>query len=395
MARFEIWLKTDLGKPMQVKALPGSLFTQDSRGHLVGVEVFDHGAAAALAGTVTGYILRADGVTVSVSGVLEGNRAYILLPPAAYAAAGQVQILIRLTEDGENGAITVLAACTTVVQRSRTEALADPEHVIPSLEQLLAQVSRMEAATDAAAEAIASADAAAERLEGLTVSAETLTPGSPAAAQVGVTEGHYHIALGLPRGETGEAAIITAVGTAYQQSDNGQTPPGGAWQESPMEPTPGRYLWTRTVLTWNSGQTTTLYTVARQGMDGQGAVSTVNGVSPDGSGNVQLPVDDAPVSGSAHLISSGAVAEAMRAIGARVITVDFGTVSSLPVTRSAAGITADMRAIAWEIGSPAAFIGDLTVTAAEGAVTLSGSVFAGAGSAVKITLCGNTDVTGT
>ena len=65
------------------------------------------------------------------------------------------------------------------------------------------------------------------------------------------------------------------------------------------------------------------------------------------------------------------------------ITVNFGTVSSLPVTKNVAGVMADMTAIACELGTPSAFTSDLTVSTGNGAVTLSGSIRGS--STVKIT----------
>lgn len=68
---------------------------------------------------------------------------------------------------------------------------------------------------------------------------------------------------------------------------------------------------------------------------------------------------------------------------ADAVTVDFGTVSSLPMTKAAPGVTADMLVAAHEFGNPAAFASDLTVTTGEGTVTLSGDL-AGS-STVKLT----------
>ena len=62
-------------------------------------------------------------------------------------------------------------------------------------------------------------------------------------------------------------------------------------------PVAGKYLWTRTVLTFNSGSPVTFYSVARYGIDGTGAVSSVNSVSPDGNGNVSLVANDIPTAG--------------------------------------------------------------------------------------------------
>ena len=56
------------------------------------------------------------------------------------------------------------------------------------------------------------------------------------------------------------------------------------------------------------------------------------------------------------------------------LTVDFGAISSLPITKSVPGVTADMTVDTWELGWPRAFISNLTVTTADGSVTLSGTM---------------------
>ena len=47
---------------------------------------------------------------------------------------------------------------------------------------------------------------------------------------------------------------------------------------------------------FNDGTTITAYSVSRYGIDGSGAVSTVNSISPDGNGNVALTGTDIPLS---------------------------------------------------------------------------------------------------
>lgn len=57
-----------------------------------------------------------------------------------------------------------------------------------------------------------------------------------------------------------------------------------------------------------------------------------------------------------------------------ILTVNMGTVSSLPKTVSNAKITADHVVIQAELGTPAAQTGDWTVTTSAGSVTLSGTI---------------------
>jgi len=158
LAVFETLLKSDLKKPVTVQALQGVVFTADSAGNRVTVEVTDGGSPAALSGTVTGYVIRADGGTLAVTGTLSGNKASIVLPASAYAVPGPMQIAIRLTAGSVK---TVLGACSGYVQRSTTDTVIDPGHVIPSLEELLAQIAVMEQATADAEAATSAANTAA------------------------------------------------------------------------------------------------------------------------------------------------------------------------------------------------------------------------------------------
>ena len=78
----------------------------------------------------------------------------------------------------------------------------------------------------------------------------------------------------------------------YQVGDSGTTPPTGAWQSDVPATPQGKYLWTRTVTTSNVAEPVTTYSVAHQGIDGAGTVSSVAGKSPDDSGNVPLTSAD-------------------------------------------------------------------------------------------------------
>lgn len=75
-------------------------------------------------------------------------------------------------------------------------------------------------------------------------------------------------------------------------SDSGTIVPSGSWlSEIPNVPQ-GKYLWTRTVLTFNTGNPVTSYSIARMGLDGTGSVSSVNTKPPDSTGNVKLTAAD-------------------------------------------------------------------------------------------------------
>lgn len=87
-----------------------------------------------------------------------------------------------------------------------------------------------------------------------------------------------YVSTGVPA--TGEMTVEVT----YQQGDSPAVPPTGAWLTSPPEVAQGKFLWTKILFSDN----TTGYSVARQGVDGTGAVVSVNGKS----GEVTLTTDD-------------------------------------------------------------------------------------------------------
>ena len=323
MPYFSDWQRIDLQHATNVKPLTGVLFSADSGANLFGAEIYDHGAPASLTGaSCIGYAIRADGSTVTVQGSVTDNKAYILLTGSAYSVPGTLDILIKVTVgSGDNMTKTGVAAWRATVVRSSTDTIVDPGHVIPSLEELLAQIAAMEAGTAAANAAATAAttaagnantkagladtaatraDAAAAALENMDASASTLTPGSDATAQITTVSGHYRALFGIPKGDTGAtgpAPQIASTVTTYQESSSGSTIPSGTWLNAIPNPlTQGMFLWTKSVITYDTGDTLTQYSISHQGLDGTGSVNSVDGVSPDASGNVALTANDIPIS---------------------------------------------------------------------------------------------------
>lgn len=98
------------------------------------------------------------------------------------------------------------------------------------------------------------------------------------------------------KGNTGDAATVKSRSVTYQVGSSGTTAPSGSWLQA-VPPVPqGQFLWTKTDVTFNTGDTITWYSVSRMGIDGTGAVSTVCGVDPDSGGNVPLTGADIPQS---------------------------------------------------------------------------------------------------
>ena len=98
------------------------------------------------------------------------------------------------------------------------------------------------------------------------------------------------------KGDTGDAASVTNKSVTYQIGASGTTAPSGSWLQAVPTVPQGQFLWTKTDVTFNTGDTITWYSVSRMGIDGTGAVSTVCGVDPDSGGNVPLTGADIPQS---------------------------------------------------------------------------------------------------
>lgn len=94
------------------------------------------------------------------------------------------------------------------------------------------------------------------------------------------------------KGDPGDPATLISTSVAYQVGDTGTIIPSGVWTSAiPVVPQ-GKYLWTRMVQQFNTGDPITGYSVARMGIDGLGSVASVCGISPDEDGNVPLDAED-------------------------------------------------------------------------------------------------------
>lgn len=80
------------------------------------------------------------------------------------------------------------------------------------------------------------------------------------------------------KGNDGTSVKIIAKSVTYQASTSGTTTPTGAWVANPPEVAKGQYLWTKTVVTYSDGNSTTAYSVAYQGTNGTNGQNGSNGI---------------------------------------------------------------------------------------------------------------------
>lgn len=161
MAQFEQWFSQDFTDDIIIRHRENVMFSGDNNGAIVGVRLFNDGAAYSGGGTVTGAVVRSDGGRVVLTGTLSGNAASVVIPGAALAYAGPIGVQIILTAGGQKA--TVLKVIYSVDYTSGTPV--DPGDLVPDIDELLAEIETMRQATAAANTAAQTASMAASHTD--------------------------------------------------------------------------------------------------------------------------------------------------------------------------------------------------------------------------------------
>ena len=118
----------------------------DAYGDRFGVIVQRGGQPVDLTGvSVSGFFIRANGTTESLSGSRSGSKCWVDLPAACYAVEGNFTLGIKLTHSGTT--VTARIVDGTIVNTS-LGSIYDPGSLIPDLADWTALVSRAEAAAE-------------------------------------------------------------------------------------------------------------------------------------------------------------------------------------------------------------------------------------------------------
>lgn len=70
------------------------------------------------------------------------------------------------------------------------------------------------------------------------------------------------------KGEAGTSVKVSSTTITYAAGTNGTTPPSSGWSEKVPAVSAGQYLWSKTVVTYSDGKSTTTYSVSYQGTNG-------------------------------------------------------------------------------------------------------------------------------
>ena len=132
----------------------------------------------------------------------------------------------------------------------------------------------------------------------------------------------YSVSRSGTNGNNGTSVTITSTSVAYQTSNSGTSTPTGSWSSTIPTTSAGQYLWTRTVVTYSDGNSTTSYSVSRNGADGadgQDAVSVI------------LTNESRTFSGSnSAALAGSAITQVIGYVGTTRTAVTIGSISGLP-----------------------------------------------------------------
>ena len=86
-------------------------------------------------------------------------------------------------------------------------------------------------------------------------------------------------------GKDGTSVTVTSTSVTYQKSTSGTTIPTGTWSTTIPSVSAGQYLWSRTIVNYSNGTSTTTYNPSRSGTNGANGTNGTNGKDgADGNG---------------------------------------------------------------------------------------------------------------
>lgn len=296
--------RVDVDAEIQMTPLKSLYASNDKDAHIFELSLYRGAQEMDLSGaSAQGYFIRADGYTVPVTGAISGNVVTLTLSEGCYYVVGNFNLIIKVSI-GEIRKSVFWG--NGYVVRSMTDAIVDEENVIPSLDELLAQIAAAESAAKAAnqaasaarsaatsaaqaasaagtnasaansaanaAKAAASAaSAAATKIDDMTITATGLSAGAAPTAKLTEVDGHYNIVLGLPKGDKGDTGATPQITVQVKTGE-----PGTA----------------ASVKQTGTAEAPVIELTIPRGDTGSLGNLTINGKAPDGAGKVTLTAAD-------------------------------------------------------------------------------------------------------
>lgn len=221
--------KIDVDAEIQMTPLKSLYASGDKDAHIFELSLYRGAQEMDLSGaSAQGYFIRADGYTVPIVGAISGNVVSLTLSEACYYIVGNFNLIIKVSI-GESRKSVFWG--NGYVVRSMTDAIVDEENVIPSLDELLAQIASAEAAAKAANTAATNANnatkaaqtattnantatkaanTAAGKIDNMTVHVSGLEAGATPTADLTLVDGHYNLSFSIPKGDKGNTGATGA-----------------------------------------------------------------------------------------------------------------------------------------------------------------------------------------
>ena len=249
--------KIDVDAEIQMTPLKSLYASGDKDAHIFELSLYRGAQEMDLSGaSAQGYFIRADRYTVPVTGAISGNVVSLTLSESCYYVVGNFNLIIKVSI-GEIRKSVFWG--NGYVVRSMTDAIVDKENVIPSLDELLAQIAATESAakaantaatnannatkaastattnanaatkaantaatnannaTKAASTATTNANAAtkaantaAGKIDNMTVQVSGLEAGATPTANLELVDGHYNLSFAIPKGDKGNTGATGA-----------------------------------------------------------------------------------------------------------------------------------------------------------------------------------------
>lgn len=224
-----------LDHTMRVTPLNTLFAKGDSAAHRFELTLLRAGVQEDLTGctVVCKFYHMAESTVVDVDGTIEDSKAVAVLKKACYDYIGRFVLTIAIKKGEEE--TTVFYGDGYMHGQSADTAISG-EYIIYDINTLLEKIAEIDAATQAAKTATGkantaasaantaasaantsaananaakdAANAAAGKIDAMTVSATPVETGTATAA-LSTVDGHYHLALGLPKGDTGATPQIS------------------------------------------------------------------------------------------------------------------------------------------------------------------------------------------
>lgn len=296
--------KIDVDAETQMTQLKALYASGDKNAHTFELSLYRGAEEMDLSGaSAQGYFIRADGYTVPITGAISGNAVTLTLSEACYYVVGNFNLIIKVSTAEIRKSVFW---GNGYVVRSTTDAIVDEKNVIPSLDELLAQIAATEAAAKAANQAASAASsaatsaaqaasaagtnasaansaanaakaaasaasAAATKIDDMTITATGLAAGAAPTAKLAEVGGHYNIALGLPKGDKGDTGATPQITVQVKTGE-----PGTA----------------ASVKQTGTAEAPVIELTVPRGDTGSLGNLTINGKAPDGAGKVTLTAAD-------------------------------------------------------------------------------------------------------